>query len=164
MEQLETRIIFREVQSLRNNFYLVSILYPALLTWYIGIHSFILGKPAGVVNVSSTCLFVLWIIFGLFLPLVFYCTKYVTEVRDDGIYTRLAPLNRSFKKIPLYIVDECKIKVSDPLVEKESDIPESPRKVSPVVILKLISGERMLIRSKKPEELCNAIELATAQY
>lgn len=164
MEQSKTDIIFREVQDLRNNFFLVSVLYPAFLFWYIEIHSLVLGKPAGINNIPGTYLFALWIIFGLFFPFIFYCTKHVTEVRSDGIYVRLVPLNISFKKIPYYVVEDCKIKVYDPLTGEESDVLDSSKKVSPVVILKLISGERMLLSSRKPEELCSAIKQATAQY
>lgn len=164
MEQPETYVIYREVQDLRNNFFLVSVLYPALLLWYIEIHSLVFGKPVGVQNVPGTYLFVLWVIFGLFFPFVYYRTKYITEVRNDGIYIRLVPLNLSFKKIPFYILEECKIKTYDPLTGKESEVSQSSKKVSPVVILKLISGERMLISSSKPEELCSAIKRAAAQY
>lgn len=164
MEQPETSVIFREVQDLRNNYFLVSVLYPALLFWYIGIHSLVFGKPVGIHNIPGIYLFVLWIIFGLFFPLAFYCTKHITEVRSDGIYIRLVPLNLSFKKIPFHIVEECKIKVYDPLTGKESDVSQSSKTVSQVVILKLISGERMLLSSRKPEELCSAIKQAVAQY
>lgn len=164
MEQQETYVIYREVQDLRNNFFLVSVLYPALLLWYIQIHSLVFGKPIGVQNVPGTYLFVLWVIFGLFFPFVYYRTKHITEVRSDGVYIRLVPLNLSFKKIPFYILEECKIKAYDPLTGKESDTSQPPKKVSPVVILKLISGERMLISSSKPEELCSAIKQAAAQY
>jgi len=164
MEQSETRVIFREVQDLHSNFFLVFVLYPALLLWYIEIHSLIFGRPVGVRNIPEIYLFALWVIFGLFFPLVIYYTKHITEVRNDGIYIRLIPLNLSFKKIPFYIVEDCKIKVYDTLTGKEFDISQSSKKVNPVVILKLISGERMLISSKKPEELCSAIKQAAAQY
>jgi hypothetical protein len=164
MEQPETSIIFREVQDLHNNFFLISVLYPALLLWYIEIHSLIFGRPTGVHNIPESYLFTLWIVFGLLFPLVIYCTKHITEVRNDGIYIRFIPLNLSFKKIPFHIVEECKIKVYDPLTGKESDVSQSSKKVNPVVILKLISGERMLISSRKPEELCSAIKQAAAQY
>ena len=164
MGQSKAYIIYREVQDLRSNVFLVSVLYPALLLWYIEVHSLLFGKPVGVSSISDAYLFVLWVIFGLFFPLVFYSTKHITEVRSDGIYIRLIPLNLSFKKIPFYIVEECKIKAYDPLTGIESDVSESARKVNPVVILKLISGERMLISSRKPEELCSAIKQAAAQY
>ena len=147
MEQRETYLIYREVQDLRNNFFLVTVLYPALLLWYIHIHILVFGKPVGIQNVPSTYLFMLWVIFGLFFPLIYYRTKHITEVRSDGIYIRLVPLSLSFKKIPFYILEECKIKVCDPLTGEESDVSQSSKKVSPVVILKLISGERMIISS-----------------
>ncbi len=164
MEQPKTHLIYREVQDLRSNIFLVSVLYPALLLWYIEIHSLIFGKPVGVHSISDAYLFALWVIFGLFFPLVFYSTKHITEVRSDGIYIRLIPLNFSFKKIPFYIVEDCKIKAYDPLTGKEFEVSETSRKVNPVVILKLISGERMLISSREPEELCSAIKHAAAQY
>ena len=164
MEQQETHLIYREVQDLRNNFFLVTVLYPALLRWYIHIHPLVFGKPIGIQNVPGTYLFMLWVIFGLFFPFVYYHTKHITEVRSDGIYIRLVPLNLSFKKIPFYILEECKIKACDTLTGKESDASKSSKKVSPVVILKLISGERMIINSSKPEELCSAIKQAAAQY
>lgn len=164
MEQSETRIIFREVQDLHNTIFLVSVLYPALLLWYIEIHSLVFGRPVGVRNIPEIYLFVLWIVFGLFFPLVIYCTKHITEVRNDGIYIRLIPLNLFFKKIPFHMVEDCKIRVYDPLTEKEFDLSQSSKKVNPVVILKLISGERMLISSRKPEELYSAIKQAAEEY
>ena len=164
MEKPKADVIFREVQDLRNNFFLVSVLYPALLLWYIEIHSLIFGRPVGIKNIPGTYLFALWVVFGLFFPLMFYCTKHITEVRSDGIYVRLVPLNLSSKKIPLHVVEDCKIKVYDPLTGKESDVSQHSKKVSPVVILKLISGEKMLLSSRKPEELCSAIKQATAEY
>ncbi len=94
-----------------------------------------------------------------------YFTKHITEVRKDGIYIRLVPLNFSFKKIPYHIVEECKVQVDDPFKGEDADKSKTPRqKVGPVVILKLISGKKMLISSRKPEELCRAILQASAQY
>jgi len=93
-----------------------------------------------------------------------YFTKHITEVRTDGIYIRLVPLNFSFKKIPYYIVEECKIQAYESFKGKEADKSKTPQqKVGPVVILKLISGKRMMISSRKPEELCRAIRQAAAQ-
>lgn len=93
-----------------------------------------------------------------------YCTKHITEVRTDGIYIRLVPLNFSFKKIPYYIVEECKIQVYEAFKGEEADRSKTAQqKVGPVVILKLISGKKMLISSRRPEELCRAIQKASAQ-
>ncbi len=94
-----------------------------------------------------------------------YFTKHITEVRTDGIYIRFVPLNFSFKKIPYYIVEECRIQAYEPFKGEEADKSKTPhQKVGPVVILKLISGKKMLISSRKPEELCRAIQQAAAQY
>jgi len=162
-ERPETGLIFREVQDLHNNIFLVSVLYPALLLWYVEIYSLVFGKPAGVQNVPDLYLFALWFVFGVFFPLLFYCITYITEVRKDGIYTRLIPLNPSFKKIPIYVVEECRIQAYDPFTGKESEVAKPPqKKANLVVILKLISGKKMVISSKDPEKLCMAIQQASA--
>ncbi len=163
MEQPETCVIFREVQDLRSNLILFAVLYPAVLLWGIEIYSLFFGKPSMVRNISELHFFMLLVIFGVFFPLLFYCIRYITEVRKDGIYIRLIPLNRSFKKIPFYMVQECKIQAYDPFTGQDMEVSKTSKRVNLVVILKLISGKRMLISSKKPEELCRAITQAAAQ-
>ncbi len=164
VEQPETCIIFREVQDLHNNLFLFAILYPAFLLWCIEIYSLIFGKPVMVQNISDLHLFTLWVIFGVFFPLLFYCIKHITEVRKDGIYIRLIPLNRSFKKIPFYMVEECKIQAYEPFTGKDVELSKASKTANLVVILKLISGKKMLINSRKPEELYKAITQASAQH
>jgi hypothetical protein len=149
---------------LRNNVFLISVLYPAILLWYIGVHSLVFGKPAGVQNIPDLYLLALWFVFGVFFPLLFYSTKHITEVRKDGIYIRLIPLNTSFKKIPIYIVEECKIQAYEPFTGKDcADKPPSKR-VNFVVILKLITGKKVVISSRNPKELHQAIMSAVANF
>jgi len=163
VEQPESCIIFREVQDLRSKLFMFSVLYPAILVWGIEIYILLFGKPAWAQNISDLYFFMLLIIFGFIFPM-FYCIKHVTEVRNDGIYVRLIPFNRSFKKIPFYMVEECKIQAYDPFTGKDMEVSKAPRRVNLVVILKLISGKKMLISSRKPEELQMAIKQAAAQY
>ena len=164
MEKPESVLIFREVQDLRNNIFLVSVLYPALLLWYIEAYSLFFGKPAGIQNVPDLYLLALWFVFGVFFPLLFYCTKHITEVRKDGIYTRLIPLNTNFKKIPIYIVEECKIQAYEPFTGKDCTDKTNSKSANFVVILKLISGKRVIISSKNPKELHKAIMSAVASF
>jgi hypothetical protein len=140
-----------------------SVLYPAIMVWGIEIYILLFGKPAWVQNISGLYLFVLLIIFGILFPMLFYCIKHITEVRNDGIYVRLIPFNLSFKRIPFYMVEECKIQAYDPFTGKDMEVSKAPKRVNMVVILKLISGKKMLISSRKPEELQMAITQAAAQ-
>ena len=156
-EHPETDLIFREVQDLHNKVFLVSTLYPALLLWYVEIYSLAFGKPAGVQNVPDIYLFALWFVFGIFFPLLFYCLKHITEVRRDGIYTRLIPLNPSFKKIPIYTVEECRIQAYDPFTGKDCKDTTLCKRANFVVTLKLITGKRVVISSRNPKELHQAI-------
>lgn len=160
----ETGLIFREVQDLHNNVFLVSVLYPALLLWYVGIYSLVFGKPAGVQNIPDLYILALWFVFGVFFPLLFHCTKHITEVRMDGIYIRLIPLNTSFKKIPIYVVEDCRIQAYDPFIGKNCKDTTFSRRANFFVILKLITGKRVVISSKNPKELHQAIMSAVASF
>ncbi|AKB36647.1 hypothetical protein MSSAC_2057 [Methanosarcina siciliae C2J] len=164
MEHPETCLIFREVQDLHNNIFLISVLYPALLLWYVEVYSLVFGKPAGVQNIPDIYLFALWFVFGLFFPLLFYYTKHITEVRKDGIYIRLIPLNPSFKKIPIYVVEDCRIQAYDPFTGKDYKDKPLSKRASFVVTLKLITGKRVMISSKNPKELHQAIMSAVASF
>ncbi|WP_226990822.1 DUF6141 family protein [Methanosarcina acetivorans] len=164
MERPETGLIFREVQDLHNNIFLISVLYPALLLWYVEVYSLVFGKPAGVQNIPDIYLFALWFVFGVFFPLLLYCTKHITEVRKDGIYIRLIPLNPSFKKIPIYVVEDCRIQAYDPFTGKDYKDSSPSRRANFVVTLQLISGKRVVISSKNPKELHQAIMSAVASF
>jgi hypothetical protein len=163
-EHPETGLIFREVQDLHNNIFLVSVLYPALLLWYVEIHTLVLGKPVGVQNVPDLYLIALWIVFGVFFPILFYSIKHITEVRKDGIYIRLIPLNPKFKKIPIYIVEECKIQAYEPFTGKDCTDKTPSRRANFVVILKLITGKKVIISSRNPKELHQAIMSAVSSF
>lgn len=163
-EHPETGLIFREVQDLHNNVFAFSVLYPALILWYVEIHSLVFGKPAWIQNASDLYLLALWFIFGVFFPLLFYCIKYITEVRKDGIYIRLIPLNPSFKKIPIYVIEECKIQAYEPFTGKDYVDNPPARRANFVVILKLITGKKVVISSRNPEKLHQAIMSAVAGF
>ncbi|MDI9395745.1 MAG: DUF6141 family protein [Euryarchaeota archaeon] len=163
-KHLEKGLIFREVQKLQNTVFLASVLYPALLLWYIEIYSLAFGKPAGVQNLPDFCLLALWFIFGVLLPLLSFCTKNITEVRKDGIYIRLVPLNPLFKKIPIYVIEECKIQAYEPFTAKDSMDKTPSKRENFVVTLKLITGKRVVINSKNPKELQQAIMSAVANF
>ncbi|WP_410509585.1 DUF6141 family protein [Methanosarcina hadiensis] len=139
-----------------------SVLYPALILWYIEIYSLFFGKPSGLQNIPDLYLLAIWFVFGVFFPLLFYSIKHVTEVRRDGVYIRLIPLHPSFKKIPIYVIEECKIQAYEPFTGK--DLVDNPpsRRANFVVILKLITGKRVVISSKNPKELHQAIMSAVA--
>lgn len=163
-EHPETGLIFREVQDLHNRVFAFSVLYPAFILWYVEIHSLVFGKPAWIQNVSDLYLLALWFIFGLFFPLLFYCIKHITEVRKDGIYIRLIPLNPSFKKIPIYTIEECKIQAYEPFTGKDYVDKPPSRRANFVVVLKLITGKNVVISSKNPEKLHQAIMSAVASF
>jgi hypothetical protein len=133
------------------------------LLWSIEIYNLVFGKPAEAHKISDTYLFALWIIYEILFPLLFYLMKYIVEVRKDGIYTRLIPFNPSFKKIPYYMIEECKIQAYETFTGKYMDLSKSSKRNNLVVMLKLISGKKMLITSRKPEKLYRAITQAAAQ-
>lgn len=160
----ETGLIFREVQDMHNNIFMFSVLYPALIIWYVEIHNLIFGKHVWAQNISDNYLLAIWFVFGVFFPLLFYFTKHITEVRKDGIYIRLIPLNSSFKKIPIYDIEECKIQAYEPFTGKDYVDKPPSRSAKFVVILKLITGKKVVISSKNPEKLHQAIMSAVTSF
>lgn len=92
-------VIFREVQHPRQLWLWILISGLAILVWYGFIKQVILGVPFGDKPASDTVLSVLWVVFGMILPLglLLGLFKLITEVRKDGLYVRFRPFHFHYK-------------------------------------------------------------------
>jgi hypothetical protein len=160
MEQSEINTTFLEVQDLRSNIFLSSVLYPAFLLWCIEIYNLVFEKSAWAHNTSDSYLVAFCVIFGILFALLLPHVKYITEVKDNEINIRLLPFKFYFKKISIYMIKECKIQAYDPFTGKYMEVSETTKRGNLVLMLKLISGEKMRINSRKPKELYNVITQA----
>jgi hypothetical protein len=130
------------------------------------IKQLIFGHPWGsrpLPDIALAILGPLWILFGIGLALVFYCTKLITEVRDDAVYVRFFPL--AHQRIPFEDIRRCEVRTYRPIREfggwgirygrgaKAYNVSGNRG-----VQLELSNGKRFLIGSGRPEELARAIE------
>jgi len=161
---------FSEVQRFRKTWIWVLVLpislFLIILFGYGMIKQLILGHPWGSRPLSDTALAIigpLWILFGIGLGYLFYSSKLITEVREDGLYVRFFPLTHH--KIPFENIKHCEARTYSPIREfggwgirygrrgKAYNVSGNQG-----VQLELSNGKRFLIGSQRPEELARAIE------
>ncbi len=154
---------FREVQAFRQWWIRGSVLVLALLAWWAFLRQVVLGKPFGNRPAPDWTVWVLLVLFGVFLPLVFAVIRLVVTVDGEAVTIRFYPLRP--RRIPLAEIRECEARTYRPLGEYGGwGIRWSPRRGMAYnvsgnrgVQLVLQSGKRVLIGSQRPEELSAAI-------
>ena len=90
-------IIFKEEQRFRQLWLWVFIIFGSLIPWLGLIIQVIHGKQFGNNPAPDWIVILIWLVFGIGLPLFFYSIKLITEVRKDGIHLRFFPFHRKFK-------------------------------------------------------------------
>ncbi|SFG86703.1 hypothetical protein SAMN04488063_3152 [Halopelagius inordinatus] len=112
--------------------------------------------PLGVVVAGVVCGFV-------------WSLRLVTEVRDDGLYVRFAPLHRSFRRVPWTAVGSVEATTYRPLREYGGwGIRWRPDAIAYNVsgsrgVLLTRPGDRdLLVGSQRPDELATAIRETTS--
>jgi hypothetical protein len=112
----------------------------------------------------------IWVIFGLFFPALFYSFKLVTEVRYDGLYVRFFPLHFHAHKISFEEIKTYEIRKYSALKEyggygirygkngKAYNISGNRG-----VQFEFLDGKRLLIGTQKPEELIQALDTVSGK-
>ncbi len=160
--------IYHEVQPLRMWWVWLILLIPLVLGWWFFIEQIVFGIPVGTNPASNIDAVIIWLAFGIGLPLFFYFTKLVTDIKTDGVYLRFVPLWS--RTIPLADIISYEARQYRPLREYGGwGIRFSPHKKRAYnmrgnrgVELKLTDGTQLLIGSQRPEELASAIGTAKA--
>lgn len=91
--------IFTEVQRFRQWWVWILVLFVGGIAWYGFIQQIVLKRPFGDNPAPDPVMIMIWVIFGIFFPVLFYSIKLVTEVRYDGLYVRFFPLQFHSHKI-----------------------------------------------------------------
>lgn len=167
MAKNNKNILYQEVQHFRQIWLWIIILAISVFAIYSMIQQLILGKPLGDHPVSDAVLLIIVVVFGFALPIFCYIMKLVTEVRKDGLYIRFFPFHLSFHKIPLENLNSYEARTYSALKEyggwgirygsKGKAYNVSGNRG---VQLEFSNGDRILIGSRKAEELAQAIALA----
>lgn len=113
---------------------------------------------------------ILAVFFSFLMIGLFVVANMVTEVREDGIYVRLFPFHRTFRRLPFETLKSYEVRTYDPIGEYggwgirgfRGNMAYNVRG-NQGVQLEFQDGRRLLIGSQKPEELCMAIDTAAKQ-
>jgi len=159
--------MYREVQHFRQLLLWVLLLCIAGAAIYAIVEQLVLGKPFGDNPASDAVLIVIVVIFGFGFPLFFYLINLTTVVRGDGLYYRFFPMHLSFRKISFTNLKTYEVRTYSALREYGGwgirwGLKGKAYNVSGNrgVQLELSNGERILIGSRRPDELAEALKLA----
>lgn len=157
--------IYREVQQFRQVWIWVIVSALSGLVWYTAVMQLLLHRPLGSSPMPVILLVIFWLIFGIGLPALFFFSRLVTEVRDDGICIRFFPFHRSSHRIAFTEVKHYEVRTYHPIREYGGHGIRygSNGKAYNVsgdrgVQIELLNGERLLIGSQRADELWRAIQ------
>ena len=113
---------------------------------------------------SKEILLAFWLGFGVLLPLFFYKLKLITQVRQDGLYIKFAPVHFSFKKIQLDDLNKHYVRTYNPIKEYGGWGIKYGKMGKVYIVsgdrgmqLEFIDRKNFLIGSQKSEQLDSAI-------
>ncbi len=150
--------LFHEVQPLRVWWVWLIILIPIVIGWWFFIEQIVFGTPVGTNPASDSVVLVIWLAFGIGLPLFAYYTRLITDVRTDGVYIRFFPLHS--RTVALNDIVTYEARQYRPLGEFGGwgiRIGRHKKRAYNMsgnqgVELELTDGTRLLIGSQRPEE------------
>ncbi len=156
--------IFREVQRFRQWWVWILLLFVMGMAWYGAVQQIVLKKPFGSNPAPDAIMIMIWAIFGVFFPLIFYSMRLVTEVRSDGLYIRFFPLQFHEQKISFEEIKKYEIRTYSALKEyggygirygkngKAFNVSGNKG-----IQLELQDGKQLLIGTQRPEEFASAL-------
>ena len=146
----------------------VIVLFVGAIAWYGGVQQILLKKPFGSNPAPDAIMIMLWAIFGVLFPLLFFSLKLDTEVRSDGLYVYFFPLQFQTQKISFEQIKSFDIREYSAMKEfggygirygksgKAFNISGNRG-----VQLHFHDGKSLLIGSQRSEEFVMAIESAS---
>ena len=158
-------LIFREVQRFSLWFRLPFALCIPLLVWIAVCPEKMVGvEPDSLASTWFVWVVVFLIVVSIVISIIFIITKLETEVRPEGLYVRFFPIHTQYRKFTADSLSEYYVCKYRPVLEyggwgiryssKGKAYNMSGNKG---VQLILKSGKRLLIGSKRPQELAEAI-------
>jgi len=157
--------IFSEVQRFRQWWVWILVLFVTGVAWYGAVQQIVLKKPFGNNPAPDTVMIVIWAVFGVLFPIFFLSLKLVTEVRNDGLYVRLFPLQFHTHEISYEEIKTYDIRTYSALKEYGGygiryGVKGKAYNVSGNrgIQIEFLDGKRLLIGTQRPEEFRQALE------
>ena len=91
--------LFTETQHFRQAWVMLVVLAIAGLQWVAAVSQLVLGSSFGQNPMSNNLLLIYWMAIGIGMPILFFYSHLATEVRRDGVYFRLIPFQKFYRKI-----------------------------------------------------------------
>lgn len=163
-------IAFKEVQRFRQWWLWVIVLSVPGVCLYGIIQQIVFDRPFGNDPLSDGGLLAVAGVFGGGLPLLFYAVNLTVEVRSDGLYIRYFPFHLRFRRIPFDTIARAEARTYSPLGEfggwgirwgKQGKAYSVSGNRG--VQLEFRNGRKLLIGSKRAEELAEALARALSE-
>jgi hypothetical protein len=165
-----SEVFFKEEQRFRQLWLWAIIILASIIPWIGMIFQVILGHKFGNNPGPDWLIILMWLVFGIGLPIFFYSLKLITEVRKDGIYLRYFPFHRKFKIYQYKEIESYMAREYKPIREYGGwgiryVIGGMAYNVygNKGVQLILKSKKKVLVGTQKPEEFYLAIQKASKQ-
>ena len=162
----ETEPFYREVQPVRQIWIWLFVICLAGLFWNFLVMQVIMGIQFGSRPAPNIILVIFWLLFGIGFPILFISAKLITEVRKDGIYIKLFPLQWNFNIIAFRDLTRYYTITYKPISEYGGWGIRVGRKGMAYnmsgnkgVHMEFFNNRRLLIGSRRPEELFQAIHI-----
>ena len=157
--------IFREEQQFRQRWLWLVIVATAGIAWYGFASQVVMGRPFGDNPASSMMLTVIWLAFGIGMPVFFRLLRLVTVVSPAGVHFRFAPFHFSYRVLPPVYIRAYEARTYRPLVEYGGWGIRSGRGGDAYnvsgdrgVQFVLEGGKRILIGTQRAEEFVAALD------
>ncbi len=162
-----TVVLYKENQKFTNKWIWLLVISAALFVWYGTVKQIIFHAPFGSRPSPDFLMIIIWIIFGIGMPLLFLLVRLTAEVRENGFYIRLFPFHLKFRKIPLEDIKNCETRTFNPLKDfggwgiwfGSGSVTYTLKGCSSVQ-LEMTGGKKLLAGSGKPDEQAGAINSA----
>ncbi len=162
--------IFKEVQRFRQWWVWLLVLFVAGISWYGGFQQLVLKKPFGNNPAPDGVMIMIWAIFGLLFPALFFSLKLVSEVRYDGLYVRFFPFQFHSHKISFEEIKTYKMRTYSALKEFGGYGIRYGKKGKAYNVggnkgiqFEFTDGKPLLIGTQKPEEFILALDTASGK-
>lgn len=163
MSETTQLILFREQQRFRQWWVWLLVLGVAGVQWWGFIQQIVLGQPWGNNPAPDWMMWLVWLLFGIGLPLFFYKLALVVTVTPEHINISYRPLTKRI--IPLADVESVEVRTYKAFREYGGyGLRGTPRNLAynvsgnQGVALTLADSHKVMIGSQKAAELALAID------
>ncbi len=167
MKEDSGMVLFREVQRFTQPWLVALVAILAAGIWLAAIAWIFFGPPADADTSDAFIMALVWLLTGVSLPALFFFSRLITEVRADGLYVRFIPYHRGFRRYAWEEIGSSEARRYRPIREyggwgMRGLKNNKAYNVSGDRGLQLVftDGRRLLIGSRKAEELAAAVDAA----